>query len=185
VSGSAAEAAVWAVAGLTTMGIVTRPFGWPEAIWAALGATILVACGLLSFEEAKTAIGKGYDVYLFLIGMMLLSEVARSEGVFDYVADHALGYARRSPARLFALIYAVGTVVTALMSNDATAVVLTPAVFAAARRAREHRSLWRSHPAARELAQELRRSVRSLGARDLRHPALATARTAARRVRRA
>jgi arsenical pump membrane protein len=136
VSGSAAEAAVWAVAGLTTMGIVTRPFGWPEAIWAALGATILVACGLLSFEEAKTAIGKGYDVYLFLIGMMLLSEVARSEGVFDYVADHALGYARRSPARLFALIYAVGTVVTALMSNDATAVVLTPAVFAAARRAR-------------------------------------------------
>jgi arsenical pump membrane protein len=37
--------------------------------------------------------------------------------------------------RLFALVYAIGVVVTAFMSNDATAVVLTPAVFAAARKA--------------------------------------------------
>jgi arsenical pump membrane protein len=128
--------AVWAIAGLTTAGVVTRPFGWPEAVWAVLGAAILVASSLLSFQDALAAIGKGYDVYLFLVGMMLLSEVARREHVFDYVADHALVWARGSQGRLFFLIYAVGTVVTALMSNDATAVVLTPAVFAAARRAR-------------------------------------------------
>jgi arsenical pump membrane protein len=136
VSAPVTEVAVWAIAGLTTAGVVTRPFGWPEAVWAVLGAAILVASSLLSFQEALAAIGKGYDVYLFLVGMMLLSEVARREQVFDYVADHALVWARGSQGRLFFLIYAVGTVVTALMSNDATAVVLTPAVFAAARRAR-------------------------------------------------
>src|SRR6202042_1780913 len=38
--------------------------------------------------------------------------------------------------RLFALVYAAGTVVTIFMSNDATAVVLTPAILAAVRRAR-------------------------------------------------
>lgn len=135
-SAAIAEVAVWAIAGLTTAGVVTRPFGWPEAVWAILGATILVASSLLSFPEALAATGKGFDVYLFLVGMMLLSEVARREHVFDYVADHALVYARGSQGRLFFLIYAVGTVVTALMSNDATAVVLTPAVFAAAQRAR-------------------------------------------------
>jgi arsenical pump membrane protein len=136
VSAPVTEVAVWAIAGLTTAGVVTRPFGWPEAVWAVLGAAILVASSLLSFQDALAAIGKGYDVYLFLVGMMLLSEVARREHVFDYVADHALVWARGSQGRLFFLIYAVGTVVTALMSNDATAVVLTPAVFAAARRAR-------------------------------------------------
>ena len=44
-------------------------------------------------------------------------------------------HARGSPQRLFALVYAVGTVVTVLLSNDATAVVLTPAVYAATRAA--------------------------------------------------
>jgi arsenical pump membrane protein len=46
----------------------------------------------------------------FLIGMMVLAEFARREGL-------------------------VGTAVTIFLSNDATAVVLTPAVYAAAWRA--------------------------------------------------
>jgi MFS family permease len=44
-------------------------------------------------------------------------------------------HARGSPQRLFALVYAVGTLVTVFLSNDATAVVLTPAVYAATRAA--------------------------------------------------
>jgi Na+/H+ antiporter NhaD and related arsenite permeases len=76
------------------------------------------------------------DVYLFLAGMMLLAELARREGVFEWLADSATRHANGSAARLFLLIYAVGTVVTVFLSNDATAVVLTPAVLAAVRRAR-------------------------------------------------
>ena len=41
-----------------------------------------------------------------------------------------------SPRRLFLLIYGVGTVVTIFLSNDATAVVLTPAVAAAVKAAK-------------------------------------------------
>jgi arsenical pump membrane protein len=82
------------------------------------------------------AIGKGLDVYLFLIGMMLLSEIARREGLFEWVAAFAVNHADRSPKRLFLLIYGVGTVVTAFLSNDAAAVVLTPAVYAAAKKAK-------------------------------------------------
>jgi arsenical pump membrane protein len=124
------------VAALATAGVILRPWRLPEAIWAVLGAAALVGGGLLPVRAAWQAIGRGADVYLFLTGMMLLSEIARREGLFDWLAALAVRHARGSARRLFLLIYAVGTVVTVFMSNDATAVVLTPAVFAAARAAR-------------------------------------------------
>ncbi|MBS0530861.1 MAG: arsenic transporter, partial [Proteobacteria bacterium] len=63
-------------------------------------------------------------------------EVARQEGLFDWLATHAVRQAKGSAKRLFLIVYAVGTVVTVFLSNDATAVVLTPAVYAAATAAR-------------------------------------------------
>ena len=116
-------------------GVLVRPWRLPEAIWACGGAMLLVVAGLLAPREALGAILRGGDVYLFLTGMMLLSELARREGLFDWLATHAVGWARGSPARLFTVIYGIGVVVTAFLSNDATAVVLTPAVYAAARKA--------------------------------------------------
>jgi arsenical pump membrane protein len=127
--------AIWTIAALTTAAVLVRPFGLPEAVWAVIGGGLLVVLGLLPASDGLHAIGKGTDVYLFLIGMMLLSEVARREGLFDWVATFAVNHARGSPRRLFLLVYAVGVVVTTFLSNDATAVVLTPAVFAATRKA--------------------------------------------------
>lgn len=128
--------ATWSIAALATAGVIVRPFKLPEAVWAVLGAVVLVVAGLLPIGKAFEAVGKGADVYLFLIGMMLLSEVARREGLFDWVAAVAVNRADRSPQRLFLLIYGVGIVVTAFLSNDAAAVVLTPAVYAATRKAK-------------------------------------------------
>ncbi|GAB0116507.1 arsenic transporter [Acidisoma sp. 7E03] len=68
--------------------------------------------------------------------MMLLAETARREGLFDWLAAHATRRAAGSAKRLFLLVYLVGTIVTIFMSNDATAVVLTPAVAAAVKTAR-------------------------------------------------
>jgi arsenical pump membrane protein len=127
---------VWFIAAGTIAGILFRPKDWPEAVWACLGAFILVITGLLPLALAGAAIAKGTDVYLFLTGMMLLSELARREGVFDWLASLAVAAAKGSRARLFALVYLVGIVVTVFLSNDATAVVLTPAVYAAVQKAR-------------------------------------------------
>jgi arsenical pump membrane protein len=131
-----AQSATWAIAALTTLGVIVRPWRLPEAIWAVLGALALVVLALLPWMSALQAIGKGTDVYLFLIGMMLLAELARKEGLFDWLAALAVRQARGSPRRLFGLVYAVGTAVTVFLSNDATAVVLTPAVYAAAKTAK-------------------------------------------------
>jgi arsenical pump membrane protein len=105
-------------------------------VWAIGGAVALVACGLVPWLAAVGAMRRGLDVCLFLAGMMLLAETARGEGLFDRVAVLAVQHSRGSPGRLFALVYAVGVAVTAVLSNDATAVVLTPAVFSAARAAK-------------------------------------------------
>jgi arsenical pump membrane protein len=129
----------WLIAFVSTAGVILRPWRVPEAIWAVAGAVALVMLGLMPPNAALRAIGNGTDVYLFLIGMMLLSEAARREGLFDHVAARAAGWASGSAARLFLLIYGVGVVVTAFLSNDATAVVLTPAVYAAARAAKPSR----------------------------------------------
>jgi arsenical pump membrane protein len=128
--------ATWGIAALATAGVITRPFRWPEAIWAVAGAIAVVAFGLLPWTGAIAGLRKGLDVYLFLAGMMLLAEVARREGLFDWLAALATSHANGSASRLFLLTYIVGAIVTIFLSNDATAVVLTPAVAAAVKAAR-------------------------------------------------
>jgi arsenical pump membrane protein len=120
---------------LAVLGVIVRPWKIPEALWAVLGALALVLFSLISLADAWAAVLEGTDVYLFLMGMMVLAELARGEGLFDWLACHAVRRARGSPARLFLLIYCVGIAVTVFLSNDATAVVLTPAVYLAAKRA--------------------------------------------------
>jgi arsenical pump membrane protein len=132
---------IWIIAAIATTGVILRPFNWPEAIWAVAGAVLLVTLQLISPHDVLTGVAKGADVYLFLIGMMLLAEIARAEGLFDWLAAVATSRARGSASRLFALIYGVGIVVTVFLSNDATAVVLTPAVAAAVRAAKAEKPL--------------------------------------------
>ncbi|HTV06194.1 MAG TPA: SLC13 family permease [Acidobacteriaceae bacterium] len=127
---------VWIIALIGILLMLLRPWHIREAAWISAAAILLVVSRLVPLHPALAALGKGTDVYLFLTGMMLLAELARHEGVFDWVAGHAVCRSRNSAARLFLLIYLTGVVVTAFLSNDATAVVLTPAVLAAVRRAR-------------------------------------------------
>jgi arsenical pump membrane protein len=116
--------------------MLVRPRGIAEVYWISGGAVCLVVLRLVSLDVAWKAIARGSDVYFFLIGMMLLSELAREHGVFDWLSSVAVRSAKGSCSRLFALVYGVGTIVTIFMSNDATAVVLTPAILAAVRKAR-------------------------------------------------
>lgn len=128
--------AIWIISLVSIAGVILRPFRVKEAIWAVAGAGLLVVLQLISPGDAWAGITKGTDVYLFLFGMMLLAEVAREERLFDWLAAKAVVLARGSAKRLFALTYLVGIAVTGLLSNDATAVVLTPAVAAAMRAAK-------------------------------------------------
>lgn len=129
------EFLIWILSASTIAAVIMRPFRWPEWPWAVLGAAAVVSLGLETPARAIAALGKGVDVYLFLVGMMALSELAREEGLFEWLAKVLSKHSRGSSARLFFFVYAAGILVTAFLSNDATAVVLTPAVYHTVRRA--------------------------------------------------
>ena len=116
--------------------MLMRPRNIPEVYWVGAGALTLIVLRLVSLRLAIRAVGEGLDVYLFLTGMMLLSELAREHGVFDWLSSVAMRHAEGSGVRLFSLVYLAGTLVTTCMSNDATAVVLTPAVLSVVRRSK-------------------------------------------------
>jgi arsenical pump membrane protein len=125
-----------AIVGLSLLLMLVRPRGVAEAWWISGGVLLLLGTRLVPLPLAGCAVAEGADVYLFLTGMMLLCELAREHGVFDWVAATTVRGAKGSCGRLFLLVYGVGTLVTVFMSNDATAVVLTPAILAATRKAK-------------------------------------------------
>lgn len=129
-------AAIWTISLLSIALVLIRPRGLAEAWWSSVGALLLVISGLMPVSAAERAVGKGTDVYFFLAGMMVISELARREGVFDWIAGRAVQVSKGSRKRLFFLVYCVGAIVTIFLSNDATAVVLTPAVQAAIKAAK-------------------------------------------------
>src|SRR6202161_2481251 len=124
------------IVGISIVLMLIRSRNIPEVYWIAGGVLLLVVLRLVPLQLVGRAFAKALDVCFFLIGMMLLSELAREHGVFDWLSSVAVLSARGSCSRLFALVYAVGTIVTIFMSNDATAVVLTPAILTAVRKAK-------------------------------------------------
>src|ERR1700731_355250 len=98
------NAATWGIAALATLGVIARPWNLPEFIWAVAGAVLLVSLNLLPWSDALAAAAKGIDVYFFLIGMMLLAEVARKEGLFDWPWERGAWNCHNSAKRVFLIV---------------------------------------------------------------------------------
>ena len=110
---------------------------WPaEAVAALVGAGALVALGALSIDEAWQAIEDLGPTVGFLAALLVLAEGCRREGLFDALGGLIAVGARGRPRRLLAMVFAAATAVTAVLSLDATVVLLTPIVFATAARLR-------------------------------------------------
>ncbi len=73
--------------------------GIREVYWIGEGAVLLVVLRLVPLALAGKAVAEGTDVYLFLIGMMLLSELGREHGVFDWLSSAAVRGANGSAVR--------------------------------------------------------------------------------------
>jgi len=116
--------------------IAVRPRGIGEPWLAAGGAVALLLLGAVGPGDVWQTLAETADVLLFLLGMMVLTGLVERAGVVDRLAEGVAGLAGGSGRRLFALVFALGAVVTALLSLDVTVLVLTPIVYALALRRR-------------------------------------------------
>jgi len=122
------------IALLTIAGMIARPWGTAEWVWAVAGGLAEIGFGAIAGPAAWQAVAGGADVYAFLVGILLLAEGARTQGVFGWLAGRAAEFAGGSRFGSLALCYAAGAVVTATLSNDTAIIVLTPAALALGRR---------------------------------------------------
>ena len=114
---------------LTLIGIMTRPFRWNEAVVAMAGAGVLLVLGLISPADAFFTLIRDWNTFLFFLGMMGLSALAEAAGLFDWLAAQAARLARKSATRLFLNVFLLGSLISMILSNDATALILTPTVY--------------------------------------------------------
>jgi Na+/H+ antiporter NhaD/arsenite permease-like protein len=116
------------IAGLTLVGVAVGRWPWLKmnrATIALVGATLLVACGILPLERAYQAVD--WNTIVLLLAMMILNVNLRLAGFFHLVTSRVITHAR-TPRRLLALIVIVSGVLSAVFLNDTLALMLTPLV---------------------------------------------------------
>ena len=111
---------------------VVRPWRLPEAVAAVPAAGIVVASGLVSWHRVAAELAALGPTVGFLAAVLVLAHEADREGVFGYAGARAARAGRGSPRRLLGLVFVIASVTTAVLSLDATVVLLTPVVLATA-----------------------------------------------------
>lgn len=117
------------IAGLALVGVMLRPWKTNEALIALSGAGLLLLLGLITPAQAFLTLVQDWNTFFFFLGMMSLSALAETAGFFDWLAVVTARLSGNSTRRLFLNTFLVGSLISMFLSNDATALILTPIVY--------------------------------------------------------
>lgn len=123
------ELLAFAVVAVTLLAVLTRPRNLSEGAAAIAGATVMLALGYVSVADVGVVVRDNFTVLGFFLGMMVLTTLAEEAQVFERMASYAAQLAKGSPRRLFLNVFVLGTLISTFLTNDATALILTPVVF--------------------------------------------------------
>jgi arsenical pump membrane protein len=128
------EAAALVALAASLAAAVTRPRWAPDWAVASLAAAALAIGGVLSGHEASAAVRHLGPTVGFLAALLVLAYGCRRAGLFDALGREMARGAQGRPRRLLAMVFLAAAGTTAVLSLDATVVLLTPIVFATAAR---------------------------------------------------
>jgi arsenical pump membrane protein len=135
-SGVPAEAVAVVLLAATLSVAVVRPRGLPEVVVALPAAALVLVLGLLPLRVAAEEARSLGPTVGFLAAVLVLAGIAERDGLFAAAGAWMAAASRGRPVALLALVFLVGSTVTAVLSLDATVVLLTPVVFATTARLR-------------------------------------------------
>ncbi|MEP7092002.1 MAG: SLC13 family permease [Nocardioidaceae bacterium] len=109
-----------------------HPPAWVELLVGLVAAGVVVGSGAVGWSGAVDEVRLLFPVVAFLAGILVVAELCAAEGVFAAVGAIVARASRRSPLRMLRLTFVAAALTTAALSLDATVVLLTPVVAAAA-----------------------------------------------------
>ena len=130
----AAETVSVAMLALVLGFAVVRPWGWGEAVAAVPAAILVIAVGAISPHRALAEAERLGPIIGFLAAVLILAQLCQDEGLFRACGNWMARGAGKRRTRLLIRVFIVASVTTAVLSLDATVVLLTPIVFATAAR---------------------------------------------------
>ena len=95
-----------------------------RSIVALLGAVLMILFGLLTQEQAVAGID--FNTIGLLVGMMIIVSITRKCGIFEYLAIWSAKLVKASPAGILAMLAVVTAVVSALLDNVTTVLLVVP-----------------------------------------------------------
>jgi Na+/H+ antiporter NhaD/arsenite permease-like protein len=102
-----------------------------RAIVALLGASVMILIGALDQSEALN--GVDWNTIGLLTGMMILVSISRRSGIFQYLAVWSAQKAKASPAGILLILQITTAVVSALLDNVTTVLLIVPVTLAITR----------------------------------------------------
>ena len=95
-----------------------------KTVAALAGGVLMVVLGVVSQEEAFAAID--FNVIFLLVGMMVIANVMRRTGVFQWVAIRSVRVAQGDPWRILVVLCTITAVASALLDNVTTVILIGP-----------------------------------------------------------
>lgn len=125
-----------ALLAVTLVGALLRPRGLPEVTFALPCAALTLLAGLCTPAAAWEEVHRLAPVAGFLVAALMLARLCEIEGVFDHLGLVLARSFGRDGRSLLLGVTALGALVTAVLSLDATVVLLTPIVLSTTRLAK-------------------------------------------------
>ncbi len=99
-----------------------------KTIVALVGAALMMILGILTQEEAfhSPELGVDWNVIFLLFSMMVIINIMRPTGIFEYIAVRSAKFAKGKPFMIMAVFSVVTAVISAFLDNVTTVLLIAP-----------------------------------------------------------